>query len=85
MEEVLSTIFAGCRVAIASSHLFMTFMIFFFICLFFASTYFPVCSSMAAADCPTNLTSRSREVCFKNVFFLIFSNQRVGLLTEQSQ
>ena len=82
MEEVLSTIFAGCRVAIASSHLFMTFMIFFYLIV---STYFPVCSSMAAADCPTNLTSRSRDVCFKNVLFLIFSNQRVGLLTEQSQ
>ena len=72
IEEVLSTIFAGCRVAIASSHLFMTFVISFLICLFFASTYFPVCSSMAAADCPTNLFSRNRDVSFKNEFFLIF-------------
>ena len=34
MEEVLSTIFAGCRVAIASSHLFMTFIISFYLFVF---------------------------------------------------
>ena len=33
--------------------------------------YLPVCSSMAAADCPTNLFSRNRDVSFKNVLFLI--------------
>ena len=84
MEEVLSTIFAGCRVAIASSHLFMTFMIFFYLIV---STYFPVCSSMAAADCPTNLSSRNRDVSFEAVFFLIkgldFSPSRVSSLIGQ--
>ena len=62
----------------------MTFMIFFYLIV---STYFPVCSSMAAADCPTNLSSRNRDVSFEAVFFLIkgldFSPSRVSSLIGQ--
>ena len=57
IDEVLSTIFAGCRVAIASSHLFMTFMIsFLFVC------FSPPLTSRCAPPWPPRTAPRTYQV-----------------------
>ena len=74
IDEVLSTIFAGCRVAMASSHLFMTFMIsFLFVC------FSPPRTSQCAPPWPPRTAPRTYQVelemCIsKMCFFFNFSN-----------